>query len=63
MHSLGMDPRDEIATLKERLHESEARNRLFSESWAQAVWETDADGVVVADSPSWRAYTGQTPEE
>ena len=63
MHSLGMDPRDEIATLKERLHESEARNRLFSESWAQAVWETDADGVVVADSPSWRAYTGQTLEE
>jgi PAS domain S-box-containing protein len=24
------------------------------------VWETDAAGAVVADSPSWRAYTGQT---
>ncbi len=42
---------------------SEERCRLLIESWAQAVWETDADGVVIADSPSWRAYTGQTPEE
>lgn len=42
------------------LRDSEARHRLLIESWAQAVWETDADGVVVADSPSWRAYTGQT---
>ena len=46
-----------------RLAASEARHRLLIESWAQAVWETDADGVVVADSPSWRAYTGQTPKE
>ena len=45
------------------LRESEARNRLLIESWAQALWETDPDGVVVADSPSWRAYTGQTVEQ
>ncbi|WP_244478025.1 PAS domain S-box protein, partial [Methylobacterium sp. Leaf86] len=45
------------------LLESEARHRLLIESWAQAVWETDANGVVIADSPSWRAYTGQTLEE
>lgn len=45
------------------LRESEARHRLFVESWAQAVWETNAAGVVVEDSPSWRAYTGQTLEE
>lgn len=32
-------------------------------SWAQAVWETDAEGVVVSDSPTWRAYTGQTIDE
>jgi PAS domain S-box-containing protein len=32
-------------------------------SWAQAVWETDAEGVVVTDSPSWRAYAGQTLNE
>jgi PAS domain S-box-containing protein len=43
--------------------ESDARYRLLVESLAQAVWETDADGVVVADSPSWRAYTGQTLDE
>ena len=43
--------------------ESEARHRLLVESWAQAVWETDADGLVVTDSPSWRACTGQTLEE
>ncbi|WP_207102636.1 PAS domain S-box protein [Paracoccus shandongensis] len=45
------------------LRESEARHRLLIESLTQVVWETDAAGVVVADSPSWRAYTGQTPEE
>jgi PAS domain S-box-containing protein len=28
-----------------------------------ALWETDAAGVVVTDSPSWRAYTGQTLEQ
>lgn len=27
------------------------------------MWETDPAGVVVADSPSWRAYTGQTLDE
>ncbi len=45
------------------MRESEARHRLLIESWAQAIWETDANGVVVADSPSWRAYTGQTLEQ
>lgn len=30
---------------------------------AQAVWETDANGYVVVDSPSWRAYTGQNLED
>jgi PAS domain S-box-containing protein len=32
-------------------------------SFAQAIWETDARGQVVTDSPSWRAYTGQTLEQ
>ena len=59
-------------TLKERtsqklaeqaLRISEAHHRLLIESWAQAVWEADAGGVVVDDSPSWRAYTGQTVDE
>ncbi|GGE90381.1 hypothetical protein GCM10011404_24150 [Sphingomonas prati] len=45
------------------MRESEARHRLLIGSWAQAVWETDPNGVVIADSPSWRAYTGQTLQE
>lgn len=44
------------------IRESEARHRLLIGSWAQAVWETDAAGVVTTDSPSWRTYTGQTLE-
>lgn len=58
-----MEERTIIADLERRLAESEARHRLLVESWAQAVWETDAAGLVVADSPSWRAYTGQSLEE
>jgi PAS domain S-box-containing protein len=45
------------------LAEGEARFRALVEGLAQAVWETDAEGVVVTDSPSWRAYTGQRLEE
>jgi PAS domain S-box-containing protein len=51
------------AKIEARLRESEARHRLLVESFAQAVWEADADGVVVADSPSWRSYTGQSLDE
>lgn len=42
---------------------SEAQYRLLIGSLAQAVWETDASGLVVDDSPSWRGYTGQTLQE
>jgi PAS domain S-box-containing protein len=45
------------------LRESEERFRVLVEAAAQAVWETDASGVVVSDSPSWRAYTGQSIQE
>lgn len=31
--------------------------------FGQAVWETNAKGQVVTDSPSWRAYTGQSRQE
>ena len=30
------------------------------ESFAQAVWQADAAGTIIEDSPTWRAYTGQT---
>lgn len=54
---------EERAAIREQLRSSEVRHRLLVESWAQAVWEVDAAGVIVTDSPSWRAYTGQTVEQ
>src|SRR5262245_17989860 len=42
---------------------SEARFRTFMVASSQLVWTTDAGGIVVEDSPSWRAFTGQTVEE
>lgn len=53
----------EKAKLEGAARESETRHRLLIGTWAQAVWETDAAGVVTADSPTWRAYTGQTVDE
>ncbi|PQA59716.1 PAS domain S-box protein [Siphonobacter curvatus] len=34
--------------------------QILLESFAQAFWETNAEGLVVVDSPSWRAYTGKS---
>ena len=48
---------------EEALRESEQRFRNLVEASALAVWETDPDGYVVVDSPSWRKFTGQTFEE
>ncbi|WP_020652398.1 CheR family methyltransferase [Massilia niastensis] len=43
--------------------DNDARLRGLLEGLAQAVWEADAEGRIVSDSPSWRAYTGQTPQQ
>ncbi len=45
------------------LRESEQRFRNLVEASALAVWETNPEGEVVNDSPSWREFTGQTFEE
>ena len=45
------------------LRESEARASGLVEDIRQATWETNAAGEVVVDSPSWRAYTGQSLDE
>ncbi len=37
--------------------------RAFVEATNAIVWTTDGDGHPNADSPSWRAFTGQTEEE
>jgi PAS domain S-box-containing protein/excisionase family DNA binding protein len=56
-------PQLERVRAEQALRESEERFRRMVETYAQAVWETNAAGEVVEDSPSWRAYTGQTFEE
>ncbi len=48
---------------EEELRRSVERFRSFTEATSQIVWQTDPDGKVIEDLPSWRAYTGQTPEE
>ena len=46
-----------------RTTRTEKRYRSFIAATAQIVWATDAQGNVVEDIPSWRAFTGQTREE
>ncbi len=53
----------EITQLKHTevaLRDSEETFRALVSASAQIVWTTDAQGLVVDDSPSWRAFTGQT---
>ncbi|MFK3737157.1 PAS domain-containing hybrid sensor histidine kinase/response regulator [Massilia sp. TN1-12] len=47
---------------EERLAESEERFRAMVQGFAQAVWETDAQGRIVEGSLSWTQYTGQREE-
>ncbi len=46
-----------------QLRESEELFQLLVDASAQIVWVTSADGEVIDDSPSWRAFTGQTFDE
>lgn len=46
-----------------RLQRSEERYRALVTATSQMVWTTDPDGRVVEDSPTWRAFTGQTYEQ
>ena len=45
------------------LHRSESRFHALVLTTAQVVWTANAQGEVVEDSPSWRAFTGQTLEQ
>lgn len=45
------------------LHNSQELFQLLIDASSQIVWMTDAAGIVVEDSPSWREFTGQTYEE
>jgi PAS domain S-box-containing protein len=52
-----------VTDLSESLRESEARFRTLATTTSEMVFTTGPDGVIRADSPSWRAFTGQTLEE
>src|SRR5690606_36089916 len=45
------------------LGEREARFRALALALEPVIWTTDAEGRVVEDSPTWRAFTGQTREQ
>ena len=42
---------------------SEERFRSLVTASSQMVWNSDGDGIIVDDSPSWRAFTGQTYDQ
>ena len=52
-----------VAERTRELEHSKARLEALITASAQIVWTTAADGNVVQDSPSWRAFTGQTYDE
>ena len=43
--------------------ENEDRFRALIRATAEVVWTTNAQGLIVQDSPTWREFTGQTYEE
>lgn len=47
----------------EEQRQIEERFRCLIAATSQTVWTTNPDGRILEDSPSWRAYTGQTFEE
>ncbi len=48
---------------EEALRKSEQQYRSLVIATAQIVWQTNADGEVVEDLPTWREFTGQSQEE
>ncbi|MGH8471047.1 MAG: ATP-binding protein, partial [Gammaproteobacteria bacterium] len=60
---LGIQDITEILQFQDTARKSQIRYQALVEASAQIVWTTDATGAVVEDSPSWRAFTGQTYEQ
>ena len=60
---LGIQDVTNLLEDQSKLRESQARYQALVDTSAQIVWTTDASGAVVEDSPSWRAFTGQTLEQ
>lgn len=49
--------------LEETLRESEEKFRSLVTATSQMVWTANAEGLVVEDMPTWRAYSGQSYDE
>lgn len=45
------------------LKQSEERFRSLMEACAQIIWNTNAEGELILEQPSWSSFTGQTYEE
>jgi two-component system, chemotaxis family, CheB/CheR fusion protein len=52
-----------IKTAELAIRDSEENFRALVTASAQTVWTANAQGTIVQDSPSWRAFTGQTLEQ
>lgn len=48
---------------QDAMRRSEERFRALVEASSQIVWTADGAGNIIEDSPSWRAFTGQTFEQ
>ncbi|MEO5657820.1 MAG: ATP-binding protein [Nitrospiria bacterium] len=53
----------EKSRAEDEIRQNDERFRALVNASAQIVWTTNAQGETIADSPSWRAYTGQTYDE
>ena len=60
---LGIEDVTEVLQFQAAARESQTRYRALIEASAQIVWTTDPSGSAEEDSPSWRAFTGQTYEQ
>ncbi|MBU1056524.1 MAG: sigma 54-interacting transcriptional regulator [Proteobacteria bacterium] len=52
-----------LKKVQEKLRTSEARYRSYIEVTGELAWNTNPDGDVVEDLPTWRKFTGQSEEE
>ncbi|HVT07640.1 MAG TPA: PAS domain S-box protein [Polyangia bacterium] len=58
-----IEARQAIEGTAKALARSERRFRSLVEATSQMVWTTTAAGEVVEDSPTWRAFTGQSYDQ
>ncbi len=54
---------EDLRLQQKALSESEERYRALVIATSQAVWTTNAEGLIIDDQPSWRSLTGQSASE